>query len=242
MTTLLFDYGGTLDSDARHWNYVLRDGFSQAALQYPSLQQLDTETWRAAYVHGERTLAQQPIILPEDDFATLLLKKTRLEVNHLCSEGGFAFSHDEREHIAQIVANYCDTQARSTTARSRKVLDTLVARGYSLVMVTNFYGNIRSVLKGYGLLDLFPRIVESATADVRKPDPAIWQKGIEISGCAATECIAIGDAFGKDIMPAHELGSRTIWFRGEEWSTKQVDEQLPTHIIHALPELLDILP
>ena len=30
MPTLLFDYGGTLDSDARHWNYVLRDGFTKA--------------------------------------------------------------------------------------------------------------------------------------------------------------------------------------------------------------------
>ena len=64
MPTLLFDYGGTLDSDARHWNYVLRDGFTKAAIEHPALVQLDTDTWRAAYVHGERALAQHPIILP----------------------------------------------------------------------------------------------------------------------------------------------------------------------------------
>ncbi|RKV75047.1 MAG: hypothetical protein D8H91_13815, partial [Alloprevotella sp.] len=112
MPTLLFDYGGTLDSDARHWNYVLRDGFSQAALSHPALSQLDTDTWRAAYVHGERALAQQPIILPEDDFATLLHKKVTLETEYLCTQGGFHFSAEERESIVDIVATYCDTQAR----------------------------------------------------------------------------------------------------------------------------------
>ena len=137
--------------------------------------------WRAAYVHGERTLAQQPIILPEDDFATLLHKKVTLEMEHLCTEGGFHFSAEERESIVDIVATYCDTQARHTTLRARKVLDTLMARGYNFVLVTNFYGNIRAVLQGYGLLDLFPRIVESATAGVRNPDPAIWQLGIDLA-------------------------------------------------------------
>ena len=107
MPTLLFDYGGTLDSDARHWNYVLRDGFSQAALSHPALSQLDTNIWRAAYVHGERALAQQPIILPEDNFATLLHKKVTLEVEHLCTEGGFHFSAQERESVVDIVATYC---------------------------------------------------------------------------------------------------------------------------------------
>ena len=241
MPTLLFDYGGTLDSDARHWNYVLRDGFSQAALSHPALSQLDTDIWRAAYVHGERTLAQQPIILPEDDFATLLYKKVTLEMEYLCTQGGFHFSAEERENIVDIVATYCDTQASHTTLRARKVLDTLVHRGYDVVLVTNFYGNIRAVLQGYGLLDLFPRIVESATAGVRKPDPAIWQLGIELAQRAPEDCISIGDAFSKDIAPAHALGCKTIWFRGEEWTPKSVDESIPTHIIEDLSELLTLL-
>ena len=118
MPTLLFDYGGTLDSDARHWNYVLRDGFAQAALTHPALSSLDTDTWRAAYVFGERALAQHPIIRPEDDFATLLYKKVTLEMEYLCTQGGFHFSAEERESIVDIVATYCDTQARHTTLRA----------------------------------------------------------------------------------------------------------------------------
>ena len=115
-----------------------------------------------------------------------------------------------KRQIVDIVATYCDTQARYTTLRARKVLDTLVARGFNFVLVTNFYGNIRAVLQGYGLLDLFPRIVESATAGVRKPDPAIWQLGIDLAQRAPQDCIAIGDAFGKDIAPAHALGLSLI--------------------------------
>lgn len=240
--TLLFDYGGTLDSDARHWNYVLRDGFAQAARTHPALSTLDTATWRAAYVLGERTLAQQPIIQPEDDFLTLLQKKVTLEVDHLCTEGGFPFSPTERASIVDIVAHYCDDQARQCVARSREVLDTLLQRGYSLVLVTNFYGNIRAVLRAYGLLDHFPLIVESATAEVRKPDAAIWQLGCDLAQRAPHDCIAIGDAFGKDIAPAHSLGCKTIWFRGEEWTPKSVDETIPTHIIYSLSDLLKLLP
>ena len=65
--TLLFDYGGTLDSGARHWNYVLLDGYRQAAADIPALRHVEGELWRQAYVHGERTLAREPHISPEDD-------------------------------------------------------------------------------------------------------------------------------------------------------------------------------
>ena len=84
--------------------------------------------------------------------------------------------------------------------------------------------------------------MESATAGVRKPDPAIWQLGIDLAQRAPQDCIAIGDAFSKDIAPAHTLGCKTIWFRGEEWTPKSVDESIPTHIIEDLSELLTLLP
>ena len=74
-STLLFDYGGTLDSGARHWNFVLLDGYRYAAGRFPALRAVDGEVWRDAYVHGERTLAR-PSSRPTTISARFYTKKS----------------------------------------------------------------------------------------------------------------------------------------------------------------------
>lgn len=243
MTTLLFDYGGTLDSDARHWNYLLLDAYRHAAAHgHPVLRAVEGDIWREAYVHGERELARHPHIAPTDNFHTLLRKKALIELNHLRAAAHIDLTDEQTRRAADHIADHCDQAARATAQRSRHVLEELRRRGYPFVLVTNFYGNIRAVLRAYGLDELFPLVVESAVVGVRKPDPAIWQLGIEAAAVPAADCIAIGDSYGKDILPAHALGCRTIWFKGEEWTPKAYDESLPTHVIDRLDTLLRLLP
>lgn len=69
---VIFDYGGTLDTNARHWAHVLWEGFRHASVPVSEAQ------FREAYVHAERALAKAPVILPEDNFHVLLLKKVEL--------------------------------------------------------------------------------------------------------------------------------------------------------------------
>ncbi len=259
LPTLLFDYGGTLDSAAVHWNFILLEGYHHA-----SLPMVGGEAWRDAYVYGERALAKHPIIAPSDDFHTLLLKKVRMEMHYLVAHrsvdfplapgeeyaiGGLADAvypdcpwplSPEAEAAAVEIAAYCDAKVKERMAESRVVLEELRCRGYRMVLVTNFYGNIHSVLRAYGIEGFFDAVVESAVVGVRKPDPAIWRMGAEAAGRAPGECIAIGDSFDKDIQAAGAAGCRTVWFKGVEWKTAKRDETLPTHIITALPELLDL--
>ena len=77
---LIFDYGGTLDSRGVHWSEVLWQGYCHADIP------IDKETFRSAYVEGERALARERIILPQDDFHTLLLKKVELEIGFLAEQ------------------------------------------------------------------------------------------------------------------------------------------------------------
>lgn len=241
MKTLLFDYGGTLDTAARHWNYVLFDGFRAAEAVEPQLAKVVGTTWREAYVHGERALAKSPIIAPDDDFHTLLRKKVAIEVGYLRDKGVLSLDDAQTDRVVEAVAAHANSIAAAHAAESAKVLEALQARGYRFVLVTNFYGNIAAVLRGYGLAHFFPTIVESAVVGVRKPDAAIWQLGVDAAGVPASDCIAIGDSYGKDIVPARAVGCQTIWFKGEEWEEKQYDESLPTHIITSLSELLKLL-
>ena len=69
---IIFDYGGTLDSRGVHWSEVLWQGYQQAGVP------IDKQTFRTAYVEGERALARERIILPQDDFHVLLLKKVAM--------------------------------------------------------------------------------------------------------------------------------------------------------------------
>lgn len=237
ITTLLFDYGGTLDTAACHWAYVLQEGYDHAHIE------LADQDFRNAYVYAERALAKSPVIQPTDTFKQLLLKKVNLEFLYLEENGIHAFaSESERQEKVEAVASWCDSFARSHVEASGQVLESLKKKGYHLVMVSNFYGNLHTILEDYGIAPYFSAVVESAVAGVRKPDPAIWALGIKAAGCLPEEAAAIGDSYGKDILPAREAGCGcTIWFKGREWEEKQRDESLPTHIITDLNQLLGIL-
>ena len=232
---LLFDYGGTLDTAACHWSYVLHEGYTQAGLL------LTQEAFRPSYVHGERMLAKHPYIQPTDNFRTLLQRKVRIEVEQLEADGYYRpESSAARESLIVQVAGWCDDYARSTVQASSKVLEVLAQR-HRLVMVSNFYGNLHAVLADYGILHLFSDVIESAVVGVRKPDPAIWRLGVEAVGQPAESVWAIGDSYGKDVVPASQVGCQTVWFKGREWEDKQYDESVPTRIIRSLSELTDFL-
>lgn len=237
ITTLLFDYGGTLDTAACHWAYVLQSGYTHAHLE------LADQDFRDAYVYAERALAKSPVIQPTDTFKQLLLKKVSLEFQYLEEHHICTFkSAAARQEKVEAVASWCDDFARSHVQAAGQVLESLQHKGYHMVMVSNFYGNLHTILEDYGIARYFTSVVESAVVGVRKPDPTIWTLGIKAAGCKPEEAAAIGDSYGKDILPAREAGCGcTIWYKGREWEEKQRDESLPTHLITDLNQLLEIL-
>lgn len=254
---LLFDYGGTLDTAACHWYYVLRRGYEVCHLRFVD------HLLRDAYVYGERALARYPIIQPHDDFYSLLQKKVDQEFQWLEKEGWLRFVSSDKPAVTsaevaedcnqhryilnesrldkvEAIATWCDTFARRHAQESAQVLEQLAGR-FQLVLVSNFYGNLRAVVDAYGLGRFFPTIIESATVGVRKPDPEIWRMAVRAAGCAPEEAVAIGDSFGKDIKAAQAAGCQTIWFKGREWKPTTYDHNLPTHVITNLTQLLPLL-
>lgn len=210
-----------MDSRGVHWSEVLWQGWQRA--EVPATY----EQFREAYVHAERALAKSPIIAPEDNFLTLLRKKVKIELEFL------GLYTPER---CEAVAQYCYGAARECIEEARPVLDALSAK-YPMVLVSNFYGNVSSVLADFDLLRYFPKIIESAVVGVRKPDPAIFQLGVDALGLPAEEVLVVGDSLKKDILPAESIGCRTAWIKGKGWTA---DEDAQTHPsqIASLAELL----
>lgn len=216
----IFDYGGTLDTGGHHWGRVIWQAWQQAGVP------VGEELFREAYVIGERTLAREPLIHPADTFRRTLDTKLRLELSHVRCDA-----------YRQQVLDLLYEQTRRHTQHSREVLGRL-AECCPLVLVTNFYGNIRTVLREFQLDGLFRSVVESAVVGVRKPDERIFQMGVDALGLRPSEVTVVGDSLDKDIRPARSIGCRTVWLRGRQWTDAPVDETLPHRVITDLEELL----
>ena len=71
---------------------------------------------------------------------------------------------------------------------------------------------------------------------------AIYQLALEPFGglAAAPTVTVVGDSLKNDILPATELGCRTIWLRGEPWNYADADFQTgaTTQVINDLKEIL----
>ena len=205
---IIFDYGGTIDSNGLHWAEVIWKAYETYQV---SVAKAD---FRNVFVYGERILGKNPLVKPEHTFLDA--------------------SSQKKEDIAQ----WSYANARKHIDIARPILEQLAQR-YPLVLVSNFYGNIASVLKDFQLDHLFQTIVESAVVGIRKPDPAIFQMGIDALHFAPNEVVVVGDSFDKDIVPATTLGCQTIWLKSIGWNPYKGTETADA-IITDFPQIKEI--
>lgn len=230
---IIFDYGGTIDTDSLHWSEVLWQGYQAAEIP------VSKEEFRTSYVFAERALAKTPYIKPEHNFHDLLIIKCDLETADLVNRGVWTIDETTRKQLSDKVAQFCYDYVLKTLEVARPVVERL-SKQYPLVLVSNFYGNIQTILKDFKL-EFFQEIVESAVVGVRKPDPAIFQLGVDALGMPAEDTVVIGDSFSKDIVPATKVGCQTVWIKGIGWGNEEIDETVPTRTITTIAHLEEAL-
>ncbi|MDR2805848.1 MAG: HAD family hydrolase [Dysgonamonadaceae bacterium] len=228
---LLFDYGGTIDTNGRHWAEVLWDAYVSHEIP------VSKEAFREAYIQGERYLATHPVIRPCDTFRDVLTAKTQFQIQWLI-HNGFLIKNAHSSTYPLMISNQCYTFAQIVLQNSVKVLQKLASQ-FPLGLVSNFYGNLETVLNEFGLSTYFQSVVESAVVNVRKPDPAIFDRAVKALGMQPGEVAVIGDSYSKDIVPAHTLGCRTVWLKGDVYD-KQDTGTAADAVIQDLNELLII--
>lgn len=227
---VIFDYGGTIDSRGVHWSEVIWDGYCDAGVN------VTKEQFRECYVFAERELAKVRHILPHHNFHDLLLIKMRIELDYLANRG--LLNEALIEPLATRIALFCYNAARSSVEEARPVLEALHSR-YPMVLVSNFYGNVESVLADFDLRRYFKSIIESAVVGVRKPDPQIFRLGVDALGLEPKDVLVIGDSYKKDIVPAESIGCHVAWIKGKGWTADE-DAQMHPNIIKNLSEILDV--
>lgn len=205
---IIFDFGGTLDTGGLHWSRVIQEGWKKAGVV------ADDALFREAYVYGEQELDRTLHILPHHNFSHLLEIKLQIELGYLAENGHFPPAMVEEK--AKEIAAYCYGVAKENIEKSRPVLEEL-SRRYPLVMVSNFYGNLDTVLQDFDIAKYFKKIVESAKEGARKPDTLLLGKGIKALGLKPEEVLVVGDSIRNDIEPAKKYGCHTLWLEGEGW-------------------------
>ena len=229
---IIFDYGGTIDTDGIHWGELIGEEYDKAGMG------IGRELYREAYVHGERSLAKSPIIEPTDTFHTLLKKKITLQFEYLSQQDSQLRLTQEQ---ADKIADACYARVNEALALTRGIVQKLAER-HPMVLVTNFYGNMPVVLEEFGLTNYFNSIIESSVVGLRKPDPSLFALGVKALGVETDEIVVIGDSYRKDIYPSSTLGCRTVWLKKVCWEEEPIVEgHAPTATIESLAQLPDII-
>lgn len=228
---IIFDYGGTIDTNSRHWAEVLWSQYVKHHIP------VDKGSFREAYVFGERSLAKYPYVRPDHNFFDVLLFKCKLQMEYLALHHHLEMDERKLQQYALSVAESSYWYVQEVLKTTRPVVETL-SKKYKLVLVSNFYGNIQTILSDFKLDRFFADVVESSVVGVRKPDPAIYQLGVDAMGFNASEVLVVGDSFSKDVVPAKKVGCKVVWLKGEGWGNETIDESLPDVIITSLDQLI----
>ncbi len=82
------------------------------------------------------------------------------------------------------------------------------------VGIAGQYGReILDVLDRGGMLQHLAWQFTQSDFSITKPDPRYYQQIVDACGVAADECVMVGDRIDKDVIPAKQLGMKTVRLR-----------------------------
>jgi HAD superfamily hydrolase (TIGR01549 family) len=231
--TVLFDFGGTLDSDGVAWKERFHALYRSEGLD------LSADAFAPAFYAADDALvgALAPTVGLEETVDTLT---TNLEAE-LARRGTGQRKIDNAR--GQRVASRFLSEMSFAFARNRPVLETLSQR-YRLGVVSNFYGNLKGACESSGLAPLFGAMADSQRVGAEKPDPAIFQAALAELHANPETTVMVGDSLRRDYEGARRSGMRFIWIAPEDVQAHKRDGAGNRSVLASvteLPDLLDIL-
>jgi putative hydrolase of the HAD superfamily len=92
----------------------------------------------------------------------------------------------------------------------RPALEALKARKIARVVVSNSDGSVEHSLRRAGLRDLIDQVVDSHVVGHEKPDPAIFEHALAISGADRERTLHVGDMYAADVCGARAAGLAAV--------------------------------
>ena len=161
--TVLFDFGGTLDSDGVAWKERFYALYQSEGLD------LSAEAFAPAFYAADDALVGT--LTPTTGLEETVDALTTKLVAELARRGGGTGQREIDRARGERVALRFLSEMSLAFARNRPVLETLGQR-YRLGVVSNFYGNLEGACESSGLAPLFGAMADSQRVGAEKPDPA----------------------------------------------------------------------
>jgi HAD superfamily hydrolase (TIGR01549 family) len=216
---ILFDFGGTLDSDGVHWSEQFYNAYRHLGCA------LSRERCDQAFLEADR------IIASSYDVRGYSMRKL-LELQVSLQFENLRFEDEERK---RKIIDSCYDSVRKMLDRNRGILSRL-HKDYKLGVISNFNGNLEVVCREFNITPVLDLILDSGNLDVSKPDPRIFELAVERLKVNPSECFYVGDSFERDIVPAKHVGLNTIWLRAPNGRACP-DPSKANYIVSTLPEI-----
>lgn len=195
---ILFDFGGTLDSNGLHWRERAYR-FIQGKFPHVTREKFD----RADRDSVERFVASE-------NGRKYNLRQTADAIFTGIYEG---LGLDSRIRDA-FLHEFCG-DAEESLHRNRRWLATLQTN-YRLGVISNNFGNTKGWCDDYALSPLLEVIVDSTVIGVKKPEAGIFQAALSELGISVHEAIYVGDTYLDDMVGAKNAGMWTAWLVGDQ--------------------------
>lgn len=199
---IIFDFGGTLDTNGIHWSIMFSETYKKNGLNVPE------EKFNRAYVKADEDLKK----IAKDGIKTysdLLKKQAELQLKYLDKE-------NDRESLNKIV-DCIVKEVNDSVEISGKVLRGLKKK-YRLGLVSNFYGNLDEMCASIGLSGFFDVLIDSEKEGIEKPHPGIFSLALKRMKANPENTYVVGDSYERDILPAKILGCKTIWLKKKNFN------------------------
>jgi putative hydrolase of the HAD superfamily len=86
----------------------------------------------------------------------------------------------------------------------------LKGRGVRLVVVSNWDVSLADVLGRLGVTRWLDGVVNCAEVGVRKPDPAVFERGLALAGVGPAQALHVGDSPDEDVQGALGAGIEPV--------------------------------
>ena len=124
-----------------------------------------------------------------------------------------------------------------------KLILEILSKKYKLGVIANQSLGTKERLDNWNIGKYFDVVVASAEAGCAKPDLKIFNLALEQAGCKPNDAVMIGDRLDNDIVPAKQIGMKTVWVR-QGFAKYQIicnESEQPDFIIDSISNILDIL-
>ena len=229
MKAILFDFGGTLDTDGIHWSENYWDAYEIFNVSITKQQ------YEESYIFSENNMAGK--VKTGDSFSATLKYQITLQIEYLTNKN--YLHHSLKDNLIEKIHKRCISEVLENVEIVKRILLNL-RTDYLLGVVSNFYGNLDFILRDLRLRNLFDILIDSTLVGVKKPDPQIFQIALDRIGVTPPDTIVIGDSYDRDIQPAKILGCTTIWLDGKSWIKPKETTKADYKII-SLKEVENIL-